>query len=394
LKTHRAEQWFIRVLFLCVLLTLTSALAGAQGLGTGGVNVLTWQNDTPSMCPGCAYRTGQNLNETTITYNLITPNTFGQLCSVQLDGQVYSQPLTVYNVIINTIRYDRVVYVVTQNDTLYAVNGTPQNGNNTCQVLASLPFLTTVRLPTYGHQAVDCHHIGAGGCVTIDPTVGILGTPVINISGTTGRIYLVTETQRGTYPNLTYYHYLYSVDVQTLTATDWVQICASGCGNYASSEFSHDHIQRPGLLFANCGSSCGNLDYIYVAFSMMDGTGWPYPNGAVFGYYAANLSGGTVYYFQTSNGKGDQVSYGGGIWQGGGAPTRAMPQRVRALLRNLPAQESAVVVNHSVVRFPAGAVAGCDARPNMIPVSTSIGRRSRRYGLNFHCLKASVIVFA
>ena len=29
----------------------------------------------------------------------------------------------------------------------------------------------------------------------------------------------------------------------------------------------------------------------------------------------------------------------------------------------------------------------------MIPVSTSTGFRSRRYGLNFHCLKASVMSF-
>ena len=40
--------------------------------------------------------------------------------------------------------------------------------------------------------------------------------------------------------------------------------------------------------------------------------------------------------------------------------------------------ESAGIVNHSVAAFSAGIVAGRDARPNMIPVSTSTGRRSRR----------------
>ena len=85
--------------------------------------------------------------------------------------------------------------------------------------------------------------------------------------------------------------------------------------------FSHDHIQRPGLLFASCGSGCGNLNYVYVAFSMMDGTPWPYPNGAVFGYNSASLTGGTKFYFQTSLAAGNnQSSYGGGIWQGGAAP--------------------------------------------------------------------------
>ena len=306
--THRAKQWFTRALSLGVLLGIAS-VAAAQGLGSGGVNVLTWQDDT--------YRTGDNLNESTITYSTITTDNFGQLCSVQLDGQVYAQPLVVANVTIGGTKYSSVVYVVTQNDTLYAINGTPSPGQS-CSILASLPFLTTPNLPTNGQLAVDCHHIGGSGCGTVAPTVGILGTPVINISGSTGTIYLVTETQN-TQAN-TWYHYLYAVDIQSLTAAAWVQICASGCGNYSSSNFSQGHIQRPGLLFANCGSGCGNLNYVYVAFSMMDGSGWPYHNGVVFGYNAANLSGGTVFYFQTSKGKGDQSSYGGGIWMGGAAP--------------------------------------------------------------------------
>ena len=106
------------------------------------------------------------------------------------------------------------------------------------------------------------------------------------------------------------------MNIQSLTASQsqYVQICASGCGNYPSSSlFSYNHIQRPGLLFANCGSGCGSLNYVYVAFSMMDGTAWPYPNGTVFGYNAANLSGGTEFYYQTSMGNHSTSSYGGGV---------------------------------------------------------------------------------
>ncbi len=86
-----------------------------------------------------------------------------------------------------------------------------------------------------------------------------------------------------------------------------------------SSTFSKTHIQRPGLLFANCGSSaCGNANYVYIAFSMMDGNSPPYPNGAVFGYNVSNL-GGSYFYFQTTLGQ-QQGSNGGGIWMGGAAP--------------------------------------------------------------------------
>src|ERR1700733_5369371 len=161
---NRAKQRFLLALSLGILLGITSAAAG-QGLGNGGVNVLTWHNDT--------YRTGENLNESVLTYNTISKNTFGQLCSQQLDGQVYSQPLVVTNVTIGGANYPYVVYVVTENDTLYAINGTPQNVNNTCQVIASLPFLTTSGLPTNGQYAVDCRYIGGGAtCPTIKPTIG------------------------------------------------------------------------------------------------------------------------------------------------------------------------------------------------------------------------------
>lgn len=134
----------MRVFCLSAAFAVAAVLAHAQGLGTGGVNVLTWHNDT--------YRTGENLNEGTLTYNTINKTSFGQLCSVVLDGQVYGQPLVVTKVKIGTTTYDSVVYVVTQNDTLYAIKGTPPGGNQACQVLLSLPFLSapTPPLPTNG----------------------------------------------------------------------------------------------------------------------------------------------------------------------------------------------------------------------------------------------------
>ena len=45
-----------------------------------------------------------------------------------------------------------------------------------------------------------------------------------------------------------------------------------------------------------------------------------------------------------------------------------------------------------VLEFRAlGGCMGCDACPNMMPVSTSTGRPLRRYGLNLHRLRASPI---
>jgi hypothetical protein len=74
-----------------VFLAVAVARSSGQTLCSTGVCVTTWQNDT--------YRTGDNLNEGTLTYNTITKNTFGQLCAANnLDGQVYAQPLVVTNV--------------------------------------------------------------------------------------------------------------------------------------------------------------------------------------------------------------------------------------------------------------------------------------------------------
>ena len=290
-KNSFAISTAIAVLGVCALLT-------AQDPGSTGTSVVTWQNDNA--------RTGQNLKEGTLVYNTLSKSNFGQLCSVQLDGQVYAQPLVITNSKINGTRYPYVAYVVTQNDTLYAIDGTPPTGTgNTCGPIASLPFLTTGA--TNGHSPADCSQIGGGGCGTIAPKVGILGTPVIAFANHTATMYLVTETQ--TYNSVTqkytFYHYLHSVDLPTLTENASVQIYPPGQQGNASF-FSQEHIQRPSLLYAN--------SYVYVAFSMMDGAGAPYPNGAVFAYNPNTLA--EAGYFQTSQG-GVSGSDGGGIWQGG-----------------------------------------------------------------------------
>jgi len=78
-------RFSVSVASLAVLVAAMHIPAPAQT----GVNVTTWHNDN--------WRSGQNTNETILTpSNLGSANfNFGQLCSVQLDGQVYAQPLVV-----------------------------------------------------------------------------------------------------------------------------------------------------------------------------------------------------------------------------------------------------------------------------------------------------------
>ena len=309
-----------------LLLAMAAVPSSAQNLcasSTGTACVLTWQNDN--------LRTGQNLNETSITYQTIATDGFGQRCSVALDGQVYAQPLVVTNVTIGNYT-GPVVYVVTENDSVYAIQGTPPASGTLCNIL--LGPVSLLQNNFSGQpvmSAASCLNIGAGGCGTIAPKVGILGTPVINIDsgGATGTLYVVAEMQSGTSPSFTFYHFLHALEITTLAEgitkekfNAPVQLCPNGCGAYTSASlFSHDHIQRPGLLYVPASQTSLGFDYLYVAFSMMDGTKWPWPDGFIVGYRASDLLNGTVYSYATSQGNGtNRTSFGGGIWQGGAGP--------------------------------------------------------------------------
>ncbi len=193
------SQFRLYLLLLLAVVTLTT-FSLAQDPGSTGVAIVTWQNDT--------HRTGRNINEATLVSPLAS---FGQLCNVQLDGQVYAQPLIETSVTINHTLYPAVAYIAT-NDTLYAISGTPAAGNATCPILATLPLLPILTTVTgLTNTAVDCTTIGSGGC-PVEPVIGILGTPVINVSNHVGTIYLVTYSQDS---SGNYYHYLHAINIQT-----------------------------------------------------------------------------------------------------------------------------------------------------------------------------------
>jgi hypothetical protein len=117
-------------------------------------------------------RTGWNPSESTLTPSNVTPTTFGLVASVGLDDQVDAQPLVVANQTILGQGVHTVVYVVTENDTVYEID------SSTANILRSVHLGTPVPTP------LGCHNNG--------PNVGITSTPTIDIARQT--IYVMAYT--------------------------------------------------------------------------------------------------------------------------------------------------------------------------------------------------------
>ena len=79
----------------------------------GKTPVLTFHNDAGS--------TGQNLDETVLTLANVKVNSFGKLHTFAVDGQIYGQPLYLPDVVMKSGKHD-VVFVVTQHDSIYAID--------------------------------------------------------------------------------------------------------------------------------------------------------------------------------------------------------------------------------------------------------------------------------
>ena len=249
----------------------------AQGQGFAGV--FTQHNDNA--------RTGQNLIETVLTTTNINSTKFGKVFSYPVDGQVYAQPLYVPNVSVPGQGVHNVLYVATENDTLYAFDA----DGLTPHTLWQVSFIN----PAKNITTINC--IATKIVCNVYPITGITSTPVIDPN--TSTIYVVVRTQES------------NVSVQRLHALDLatgaekfggpVSIAAivSGTGTGSSHgkvmfDTLHDN-QRTGLLLAN--------GLVYIAWAGQ-------AHGWIMSYDAQTLAQVAVVN-TTPNGTL------GGIWQAG-----------------------------------------------------------------------------
>jgi Immunoglobulin I-set domain len=143
--------------------TVTLTVNAAQ---TSAVNVLTYHNDVA--------RTGQNLTESTLTTANVKSASFGLVGNLSVDAGVDAEPLYVSNLTLAGGVHN-VVYVVTENDSVYAFDA---------DTFAQLWHVSVLGA---NETASDNR-----GCGQVSPIIGITSTPVIALSaGAHGEIFLV-----------------------------------------------------------------------------------------------------------------------------------------------------------------------------------------------------------
>ena len=281
-QTCKTLRTLLSTLFLCLFLV---PCAVAQ------TDVLTQHNDN--------MRTGQNTTETILTPSNVKSTTFGKLFALSVDGYVYAQPLYKSNVSISGVTHN-IIYVATENDTVYALDADNSGGNSAPLWQASL--IDTAHGATPGEFPVSTPDDNF--CTDLVPQIGITSTPVIDAQ--TGTIYVEAESKLA--DGVTFVHRIHTLDMTTgaerspgpveITAT----VPGSSDGGNAVTFDPLHQLNRPGLLLVN--------GTVYLGFASSCDIG-PY-HGWIFAYDAATLALRATYVTTPNESQGE-----GGIWMSG-----------------------------------------------------------------------------
>ena len=191
------------------LKTLLCAIALAGGFGghfpLRAVEVLSHHYDQSNL--------GVNSSETQLTPSDITTSTFQKLYATPVDSKIFTQPLYVPGVTVTGGAYPGkhdLVIVGTQGDILYAIDA--ESGVivwQTSFLLSGLPGATTIT-PVNATDSQDIYNA--------TPTIGILGTPVID--STTHMLYVLAKTKQiiDGQPGASFVNTMYKIDI-TIGAT-------------------------------------------------------------------------------------------------------------------------------------------------------------------------------
>ena len=270
-------RWFIRAGALFTLIVVCFTPAWSQFTG-----VLTQHNDNT--------RSGQNNSETILTPQNIKAAKFGKVFSFSVDGQIYSQPLYMPNVSVPGKGTHNVVFVETQNDSVYMFDADNKSSKPIWQVsfIDRAHGITPVSCGTDGNTDISCG---------VYPVYGINSTPVIDPD--TNTMYLVARTAE----NGQYFQRLHAISIfdgtekfgGPVVLTGSVPGTGSGSKNGIVTFNQLADVQRTALLLLN--------GTVYIGWAGSQ-------HGWIMGYDSQTLQR-TAIFNPTAN------AQFGGIWGGG-----------------------------------------------------------------------------
>ncbi len=145
------------------------------------------------------YPTGWNRSETDLTPATVASSSFAQLTTLNVDGNVFAQPLMVSNVTLGDGSTHNILIVATGHNTVYAYDA--QN----------YAILWQVSLG----KSQSSNDVGCGD---VEPEYGISSTPVIVRNGNGGTIYIVSATEPA---SMSFHTQLHALDL--LTGADTIK---------------------------------------------------------------------------------------------------------------------------------------------------------------------------
>ncbi len=288
-----------------------SVTGQATAYVTGFPGTFTWRNDNA--------RSGINNQELALSPSTVNSSTFGKLFSCPVDGYVYAQPLYLANLQIPGSGTHNVVFVATENDSVYAFDADASS----CTKLWAQPARLTA-----GGQPIAAANLQPTlppmapplPLPPIGPFIGITSTPAIDAkSPSPSSLYVMSaamiQPAQNSPPNTppTYQNSLYQLDAATGSfRTSGVRLESSIAGFGSVSQLG-----RSALLLDNGA--------VYVAFGSdtfgSNSLSSNEPDAAPANYH------GWLFEFDSTSliPKGDfnvtSNSVGGGIWQSGGGPS-------------------------------------------------------------------------
>jgi hypothetical protein len=252
-------------------------------------NVTTHHND--------AARTGANTSETVLTTTNVNVSQFGKIFERAVDDEIYAQPLYVEGVSVPGVGLRNVVYVATNNDSVYAFDA---DDRTAAAPLWRVSYTNGTTIVPVARTDVGQ---ACGTYVDFAGNIGIAATPVIDPLAQT--MFFVTRTKESG----TFVQRLHAINIgngserpgspQTIQAT----VVGTGDGRDAQNNIAFNartQNQRAGLL----------LDHgtVYITWASYCDQG-PY-HGWILGYDAATLQQVMLYNTTPDGGLG-------GIWQSG-----------------------------------------------------------------------------